>query len=88
MKTEPLKVFSLIGVKDFYMASRTIMPNMFEIDTKAEIRQNDIEYALKEGRTVTIRPANTCETFWAFKKLELIQKKQEELDKRLGRVPA
>ena len=57
--------------EDFYNKSHTRMASTYKIEN-GELERfcwADIHNAIKEGRTINIRPANDAEMLWAYKKL-------------------
>ena len=73
MTKKPLKIFFVGKSIDFDSKSGSWMNNLYEVGTKNRLTWGDADVALKEGRTVSARPATPKEMLWAYKKLAAIQ---------------
>lgn len=73
MTKKPLKIFFVGKSIDFYSRSGTWMNNIYEVGTNTRLTWADSDRALKQGRTVSARPATPKEMLWAYEKLHDIQ---------------
>ena len=73
MAKKPLKIFFIGKSIDFYSKSGSWMNNIYEVGTKIRLTWADADVALKQGRTVSARPATPEEMLWAYEKLPAIQ---------------
>ncbi len=62
---------------EFYTESQMVMASMM-LEDGTRFCLGDIEMELREGKTITIRPATDGELVLAYKMLKVIKKENEE----------
>lgn len=75
-KRQALSIFH-IG-EDFYYKSGTLMGAYYDTESRSRLDLNAITKALKAGKVVNIRPANSREMKWAKEFLTSITSRKEK----------
>ncbi len=76
--TTPKKKISLFSLdRSFYWESNTTMGMLYTVGEKNRYDWGEVELALEQGYSVSIRPANEKEKLWAYEMLKEIKNRRK-----------